>query len=165
MTDCPCGSGLNYSDCCEPLISGAVSAERAEQLMRARYTAHTRADIDYIIATHHPDTRAEIDVEQTRNWAEKSTWLGITIKRVDGGGPDDEKGEIEFVATYRDPDGTRQTHHELSEFEKKDGQWFFRDAKAPMIEQFRREQPKVGRNDPCICGSGKKYKKCCGKAA
>jgi len=26
---------------------------------------------------------------------------------------------------------------------------------------FRRDQPKVGRNDPCPCGSGKKYKKCC----
>ncbi len=26
----------------------------------------------------------------------------------------------------------------------------------------RRDQPKVGRNDPCPCGSGKKYKKCCG---
>ena len=30
-------------------------------------------------------------------------------------------------------------------------------------ETFRREQPKVGRNDPCPCGSGKKYKHCCGK--
>ncbi|MBM7583196.1 curved DNA-binding protein CbpA [Caldicoprobacter guelmensis] len=28
---------------------------------------------------------------------------------------------------------------------------------------YVREQPKVGRNDPCPCGSGKKYKKCCGK--
>ncbi|MBU0759455.1 MAG: preprotein translocase subunit SecA [Candidatus Omnitrophica bacterium] len=28
---------------------------------------------------------------------------------------------------------------------------------------YRREEPKVGRNDPCPCGSGKKYKKCCGK--
>ncbi len=26
---------------------------------------------------------------------------------------------------------------------------------------FRRESPKVGRNDPCPCGSGKKHKKCC----
>ena len=33
------------------------------------------------------------------------------------------------------------------------------------VETFRREMPKVGRNDPCPCGSGKKYKKCCGKAA
>ena len=30
------------------------------------------------------------------------------------------------------------------------------------IEPFVRPEPKVGRNDPCICGSGKKYKKCCG---
>jgi len=27
----------------------------------------------------------------------------------------------------------------------------------------RRDRPKVGRNDPCPCGSGKKYKKCHGK--
>jgi preprotein translocase subunit SecA len=33
------------------------------------------------------------------------------------------------------------------------------------VETFRREGPKIGRNDPCPCGSGKKYKKCCGKAA
>jgi preprotein translocase subunit SecA len=31
------------------------------------------------------------------------------------------------------------------------------------VETYRREEPRVGRNDPCPCGSGKKYKKCCGK--
>jgi preprotein translocase subunit SecA len=31
------------------------------------------------------------------------------------------------------------------------------------IPTYKREEPKVGRNDPCPCGSGKKYKKCCGK--
>ena len=40
-------------------------------------------------------------------------------------------------------------------------------AQAPQgeqrIKQIRLEQPKVGRNAPCPCGSGKKYKKCCGK--
>ena len=29
------------------------------------------------------------------------------------------------------------------------------------VEQFVRANPKVGRNDPCPCGSGKKFKKCC----
>ncbi|MDX2170261.1 MAG: SEC-C metal-binding domain-containing protein [Deltaproteobacteria bacterium] len=29
-------------------------------------------------------------------------------------------------------------------------------------EPVRRAEPKVGRNDPCPCGSGKKFKKCCG---
>jgi uncharacterized protein len=33
-----------------------------------------------------------------------------------------------------------------------------------LASTYQREQPKVGRNDPCPCGSGKKYKKCCGMA-
>jgi preprotein translocase subunit SecA len=42
----------------------------------------------------------------------------------------------------------------------------FRNAgggEAPAVSQVKRDKPKVGRNDPCPCGSGKKYKKCCGK--
>jgi hypothetical protein len=31
------------------------------------------------------------------------------------------------------------------------------------VETIRRQNPRVGRNDPCPCGSGKKYKKCCGR--
>ena len=42
-------------------------------------------------------------------------------------------------------------------------------AQAPQgdvkVKPIRLEQPRVGRNDPCPCGSGKKYKKCCGKNA
>jgi preprotein translocase subunit SecA len=39
-------------------------------------------------------------------------------------------------------------------------------AEAPTkVRQIVNEAPKVGRNDPCPCGSGKKYKKCCGKDA
>jgi preprotein translocase subunit SecA len=34
-----------------------------------------------------------------------------------------------------------------------------------VIPSIRRESPKVGRNDPCPCGSGKKYKNCCGRTA
>ena len=33
-------------------------------------------------------------------------------------------------------------------------------SKTPII----RDAPKVGRNDPCICGNGRKFKKCCGKS-
>jgi hypothetical protein len=38
-----------------------------------------------------------------------------------------------------------------------------RPAPAPARKPFKNAQPKVGRNDPCPCGSGKKHKKCCGK--
>ena len=33
-----------------------------------------------------------------------------------------------------------------------------------LAATYQREHPKVGRNDPCPCGSGKKFKKCCGAA-
>jgi preprotein translocase subunit SecA len=39
------------------------------------------------------------------------------------------------------------------------------EAAAAKPETVRRDAEKVGRNDPCICGSGKKYKKCCGARA
>jgi preprotein translocase subunit SecA len=33
------------------------------------------------------------------------------------------------------------------------------------LAPVRRDQPKVGRNEPCPCGSGKKFKNCCGRVA
>jgi uncharacterized protein YecA (UPF0149 family) len=39
------------------------------------------------------------------------------------------------------------------------------DGEAQSRKPIEREEPKVGRNDPCPCGSGKKYKKCCGAKA
>jgi preprotein translocase subunit SecA len=37
------------------------------------------------------------------------------------------------------------------------------DETAASQEPVKRSEPKVGRNDPCPCGSGRKYKKCCGR--
>jgi len=104
-------------------------------------------------------------VQLPKNGAGESTWTGLDIKRVVGGTEADSQGQIEFVASYKDARGRAQNHHELALFEKEGERWFFKDAAAPRQEQVRREGAKVGRNDPCPCGSGKKYKKCCGKAA
>ena len=49
----------------------------------------------------------------------------------------------------------------ISQFVRENNQWYYVDGKGQ--EPVRRESPKVGRNDPCTCGSGKKYKKCCGR--
>jgi SEC-C motif-containing protein len=80
---------------------------------------------------------------------------------------------VEFIATYETA-GTGLDHHEVSQFRKaKDGQWLFVDGEAHQHKEgeghhhntptapVKRESPKIGRNDPCPCGSGKKYKKCC----
>jgi preprotein translocase subunit SecA len=61
---------------------------------------------------------------------------------------------------------SQTTHDEVGQFAMAERQRAAAQAPQgePRIKQIRLEQPKVGRNDPCPCGSGKKYKKCCGKS-
>lgn len=160
MTLCPCGSGKSYSQCCEPYITGAAIPATAEALMRSRYTAYTKKDVDYIEKTHAPETRDTLDMEATREWAEESNWLELNILRTEAGGSNDDTGTVEFTANYK-VKKDEYRHHEISSFVKHDGVWYFLDGYTPSATVVR-ETPKVGRNEPCPCGSGKKYKKCCG---
>jgi SEC-C motif-containing protein len=160
MAGCPCGTGRDYAACCGRYIDGEASAPTAEALMRSRYTAYTRANIDYVAETHDPATRASHDAEGARAWAEGSQWLGLEILATEAGGEDDDSGKVEFVARFRNDDG-EQEHREVSTFSKLDGAWYFTSGEVRGPQQVRRASPKVGRNDPCPCGSGKKYKKCC----
>ncbi|GIW73394.1 MAG: UPF0225 protein [Planctomycetota bacterium] len=155
---CPCGSELPLASCCQPIIEGTEKAATAEALLRARYTAFTQAKVDFILQTHHPRTRDEVSRESIQEWAEKSEWLGLQIHHVEGGGPEDTEGRIRFVARYRH--GAHEIDHvEEALFERQEGSWYFVTGRQPPV---RRTSPKIGRNDPCPCGSGKKYKRCCG---
>lgn len=161
MNDCPCGSGKPFDDCCGPVIDGSRPADTAEAAMRARYSAFTRADVDFLMGTIHSSKRDEHDPKVLKKWATNAQWLGLEIIETTGGGPGDESGEVEFKARYREKT-RRMEHHELASFQKEDGKWVFVDGMPPAIKQVVRQSPKVGRNDPCPCNSGKKYKKCCG---
>lgn len=161
MSLCPCGSGQEYSACCEPFIKGEKLPETAEQLMRSRYSAYTMVNIDYLHNSLHPDHQSDHDVNAARKWAADSDWLGLEIVSTSAGGKDDETGIVEFKAGYRENGKVRQLH-EISRFEKVDGRWTYVDGELPKPQTVRNEA-KVGRNDPCPCGSGKKFKKCCGR--
>ena len=164
LSNCPCGSGLPYETCCEPYIAGSKTPATAEILMRSRYTAYAKSAIDYLYRTSGKEVQKEFDAEQTRKWAESAQWSGIEIIKTSKGTEKDDVGEVEFVAHYKVNDAD-YIHHELSYFHKSDGEWKFTDGKIFGPRPFRHETPKMGRNDPCPCGSGKKYKKCCyGKA-
>lgn len=163
MTDCPCGSKLNYDACCGMYISGKALAPTAEALMRARYSAYVVHNIDFIEKTHSFD--GEVDEksrEETRKWAEESKWLGLKILKTKDGGPNDTEGLVEFIARY-ERHGRREEHHENAAFKKVNGAWLFEEGLVSSGTVVRTEA-KVGRNDPCPCGSGKKYKQCCGRA-
>jgi len=161
---CPCGSERPYAECCGPVIAGERPARTAEELMRARYTAHVKVALPFIKETLHPDKRAEHDDAGTRDWARNSEWHGLQIVKTEGGGPDDAEGKVEFIASFTRDGGLRQ-HHEVASFTRVDGAWFLSDSEMVKLKPIVRETPKIGRNDPCPCGSGLKYKKCCGKAA
>ncbi|MEE2887350.1 MAG: YchJ family protein [Planctomycetota bacterium] len=161
MSQCPCNSGNQKTACCGPIIEGARNAETAAELMRSRYTAFATQEINYLKSSHDPETRDQFDEEQTRQWSGKAEWSGFEILNQQDGGPDDDSGIVEFVAHYA-IEGEAIGHHEISEFRRRDGVWFFHDGREVPIT-VRRETPKIGRNDPCPCGSGKKYKKCCAR--
>ncbi|MGE5679733.1 MAG: YchJ family protein [Bacillota bacterium] len=159
---CPCGSGKTYERCCKPFIKGKKQILTAEQLMRARYSAYTQHEIDYILDTNHPEKKDEVDRESVTKWSNESEWLNFKILNIEKGSAEDTEGQIEFVASYVQK-GIKQDHHELSEFKKVEDTWFFYDGKLVSQKPVVRVGDKIGRNDPCPCGSGKKYKNCCGK--
>lgn len=161
MALCPCGSNQLEADCCGPVINGDRKASTAENLMRARYCAFASGRVDFLTRSLHPDHRDDHDVEATRRWAENSQWLGLQIVESEQGGEQDSEGTVEFIATFKEKGVIRQ-HHERSIFSKVDGEWYFVEGDLVLPKTKINQAPKVGRNDPCPCGSGKKFKKCCG---
>jgi SEC-C motif domain protein len=162
MALCPCGSGTEFDACCGPIIGGAP-APTAEALMRSRFTAYTRGEYGHIDRTHAAAIRGEHDQAETEAASKGVTWVDLTIVDTDKGGVDDDTGMVEFRARFRQgaPTTPLLTHHEKSVFRREDGNWVYVDGemspKGPPVRVT-----KVGRNDPCPCGSGKKFKKCCG---
>ena len=160
---CPCGSTQEYADCCEPFIKGKKTAPTAEALMRSRYAAYVVGEIEYLGQTLNEKGREDFDFDATSEWSRDTNWKELEIVSVEDGGKNDDSGVVEFIARYEMEDQLLE-HHERATFTRNNGQWVFVDGRVIGRDPYRRETPKIGRNDPCPCGSGKKYKKCCGRA-
>lgn len=166
---CPCRANsaepLPYSECCAPFIEAGQAAPSPETLMRSRYTAYALGNIDYLLESLAPEARYDFDRKAVTHWATQSQWLGLDILSTEGGAPGDTTGYVEFVAHFV-LEGETRAHRERSLFRfEPDGQrWYFvEEANVKPAPIVKGVQP--GRNDACPCGSGKKYKKCCGQAA
>jgi len=162
MQDCPCGSGLAYSACCEPVIKGKQPAATAEALMRSRYTAYAVKEIKHLGASLRAADREQFDPASAKEWAESAEWTGLDVVSTERGGLGDEDGFVEFKARYT-VNGQEQEHHERARFTREKGHWVFVEGRVIGRDPYRRDEPKTGRNDPCTCGSGRKFKKCCGR--
>jgi uncharacterized protein YchJ len=111
--------------------------------MRSRYTAYVRAAIDYLIETHDPSTRGEVDRAEVARWSRETEWRGLEIVETVRGGADDADGIVEFVARGGSH-GAPFEHRERSEFRRCDGRWFLRGRQAGA----RRGGPRRGAGRP-----------------
>jgi SEC-C motif-containing protein len=166
---CPCrvreDDKREFAACCGPYLARTAAPPTPEALMRSRYSAFVKADIDYLYETLSQEQRKTFDRKATTDWATKSEWLGLDIVETENGGETDDTGSVTFTAHFIH-NGKPLPHREKSLFKREgeDRAWVFEgeiSIKAAPVVLGKQ----TGRNDPCPCGSGKKYKKCCGAAA
>lgn len=133
--------------------------------MRSRYTAFTECALDYLQLTHA--TTKPFDREETERFSRGVQWQGLEILSRKLGGIEDQDGEVEFVARYRRA-GKDEAMYERSHFKRLDGLWRYVEGKVKQLDSGsvpvkpRQAAEKVGRNAPCPCCSGLKFKRCCG---
>ena len=110
-----------------------------KELMVSRYEAFVRGDGEYLFKT--TTQNISTDMSEYKN----ITWLKLDIIEAKG-------DEVEFKAYYKE-NSNIYLLHERSKFVKKDGMWLYDDGVIFNTP--------IGRNEPCPCGSKRKYKKCC----
>lgn len=167
---CPCQinpsaatqTPLFYSDCCQPYHNeidkaDGIKAENAERLMRTRYSAFVQVLPDYIVKTTLPAQQNLLDIHSIETWARETDWAGLEIvKHTPKLGK--HHAQVEFKAYFKSNEDL-QAHHELSAFVKvtdknsNNARWYFLDPTVSMS---------VTQKQPCVCGSGEKFKRCCG---
>ncbi|WP_437610607.1 YchJ family protein [Erwinia sp. V71] len=148
---CPCCSGMQYSLCCAPWLDGTAIPPTPEALMRSRYTAYVKQRAGYLVDSWHSSARHPQLHSVLEESFRDTEWLSLNVIAHEAGSHDNE-GFVTFFARFRENQRIAAIH-ERSRFLREDQRWYYIDGTVPP----------VGRNDRCPCGSGKKYKKCCGQ--
>jgi SEC-C motif-containing protein len=96
----------------------------AEELMRSRYSAFALADERYLLHSWHPTTRPD-----HVRFVEGQRWTGLQLVSSSGG-PFDQEGAVEFVASYV-RDGRSRELRELSRFVRHEARWVYVEGVVP----------------------------------
>jgi len=147
---------MDFNACCGPIIGG-LPAPTPEALMRSRYSAYVKRNLDYVENTLAPEIRQDFNRAEAERTSAQVEWLGLDVL---SSSEDGDGGTVEFYFRFR-RDGQELGQHELASFRRENGHWLYVSGKVGPKPPLRQVE-KIGRNDPCTCGSGKKFKKCCG---
>ena len=134
--------------------------------MRSRYSAFCVGAIDYLLQTRHSSKRHLDSASDIQTTAQNTQWLKLDIIDSTQGTTLDEQGTVTFRAYYKEGNETCALE-ECSRFLKENNRWFYLDGEHDLKHQKQQSDAKThvkkgGRNDPCWCGSNKKFKKCHG---
>jgi SEC-C motif-containing protein len=154
---CLCGSNTHYSACCQPFHHHEQSPLTAEALMRSRYSGYAMRNTAYLLETWDKST-CPTDIDFSK---EEVTWTKLEIISVKKGREKDKKGIVEFKAYYTS-EAEEYVLNELSRFIKVSGRWVYMDGVVKSSSKVGLKTNQ-GKNAPCACGSGKKFKRCCGQ--
>ncbi len=127
--------------------------------MRSRYSAYVKKIFSHVYNSYHPETKKHFALDAIERQAEHINWVGLTINEVEMGLELDAEGYVSFSAQYQ-MNGQSHYLNEKSRFARVDGEWLYVNGETKFSSKASAE--KVGRNAPCPCESGRKYKKCCG---
>lgn len=115
---CPCGSLLDYKDCCGRFHDGD-NAPDALSLMKSRYSAFVKGRADYLLRTWHSSTRpSQLDL------SEPVKWLGLEIVSFEG---DAKEATVSFIARGK-INGRAFKQVETSRFVREGTEWFYVDG-------------------------------------
>jgi len=126
---CPCKSQESYYICCMPYHKGKAKPSTAEKLMRSRYSAYFFRLVDYLVETHHPDTRTPGLRQELKDSIGDIKWRFLTIVGTSKGGKEDKVGKVEFIAECY-INGKAHELHERSRFKRYKGVWKYLDDKG-----------------------------------
>ena len=122
---CYCNSKKVFSECCEPILNGKQYAETAEQLMRSRYSAFVTANVNYLMDSHHRDTRPVKERKNILKWTKSIRWINLEVISKQKGQPSDKEGNVKFKAFYME-NGKIECIHENSYFVKENNKWYYK---------------------------------------
>jgi len=158
QSSCPCGSGHDYVVCCGPIIRGDLIATTALQLMRSRYSAYARQELEHLMRTVPCERRTAGERDRIALSLPHAEWLNLTILEVVDGSLDDAAGIVEFQATCS-MGGSVRVMRERSSFEKVNGEWLY--VSGEFLEPLSAAH---SHDESCSCDSGQKARWHGGKA-
>lgn len=148
---CPCSSQMSYADCCQPYHTNCAYPLTAKALMQSRFSAFFLKNVDYIITTTVPSQQDLLDKSALQLWANSTNWTRLSVISHHKIGK--RHAQVHFKAYFDDGQG-ESVHDELSAFVKIADIWYFLDPTVPI---------RLTNKQPCLCGSGDKFKACCGR--